>query len=37
MVYYVGGILSDETYELNKVDFIKSIIDSLNNPVVVLK
>ena len=30
---YIGQILLDEEYKLNKVDFVKSIIDSLNNPV----
>ena len=30
---YIGQILLSEEYQLNKVDFIKSIIDSLNNPV----
>lgn len=30
---YIGQILLIEEYQLNKVDFVKSIIDSLNNPV----
>ena len=30
-------IILDEDYELNKIDFVESIIDSLNNPPVCLK
>jgi len=30
---YFNDIILDEEYELNKVDFVKSIIYSLNNPV----